>query len=177
MSRVKRHARVVGKGVILLFAIVGVVLSIRDLTAQSKTPFSNFQVSHVGIIVRDMNQTIQNFKDVFGIEIPQPTEFGPLTYGENPPPGLENSKLKLVTFKLGDLGIELIEPVRGPGPQKEFLDKFGQNLQHIAIRVPDQMAAVNFLRARGGKWSLRSYVDMKEQMGFTFEVQQAPPAK
>lgn len=37
----------------------------------------------------------------------------------------------------GDLQLELIEPVDGPGPHREFLDAHGPGLHHVCFEVDD----------------------------------------
>ena len=157
------------KTIVILLAGIGLVTSVQRIRAQNNAPLANPVIQHVGIVVRDINKTSRLFEDAFGIKIPPPTEFGPMTVPGNPP-GTDTSRITMVHFKIGDLGIELIEPLRGPGPHPEFLEKFGPGLQHIALTVNDQQAAINYLQGKGGKRTLRTYVEMKEQFGFTFEV-------
>lgn len=168
MSRSSTSAAL--KSLLVMFAAIGVVASVQHLRAQpAAAPLANPKIVHVGIVVPDMNKTIQLFEDAFGIKVPPPTEFGPMTLPGNPP-GTAESRIRMVVFKIGDLGIEVIQPLRGPGPHPEFLAKFGPSLQHIGLVVKDQQAAITYLEGKGGKRTLRTYVDMKEQMGFTFEV-------
>src|SRR6187401_1913537 len=118
-------ARAVLKSAVILFAVIGLVTSVRQLGAQASAPLANPDIDHVGIIVRDIKATTKMFEDAFGIDIPEPTPFGPLIYLEKPPAGLEKSKILMVHFKIGSLGIELIEPLSGPGPHMDHLKKFG----------------------------------------------------
>jgi catechol 2,3-dioxygenase-like lactoylglutathione lyase family enzyme len=50
---------------------------------------------------------------------------------------------------LGDVQIELIEPVRGQSPYTEFLAGKGPGLHHLAFLVPDFEATVAFLGEGG----------------------------
>jgi methylmalonyl-CoA/ethylmalonyl-CoA epimerase len=165
--------RAVVRAFVVVMAVVGVVSSVRQLAAQNRAPMADPTINHVGIIVRDIKKTTQMFEEAFGIDIPEPTPFAPLIYLENPPAGLEKSKILMVHFKIGSLGIELIEPVSGPGPHLDHLNKFGPGLQHIALSVKDQPGVIKYLRSKGGAFSMRTYVDMKDTMGVTWEVQGA----
>ena len=44
--------------------------------------------------------------------------------------------------------IELLEPTEPDSPVGRFLDKRGEGLHHVALKVPDLNAAVERLRAR-----------------------------
>lgn len=164
-------ARTFLKSVVVLFAVVGFVTSVRQLAAQVSAPLANPDIDHVGIIVRDIKQTTKMFEDTFGIKIPEPTPFGPLIYLEKPPAGLEKSKILMVHFKIGSLGIELIQPLSGPGPHIDHLQNFGPGLQHIALHAKDQPGVIKYLRGKGGAFTMRTYVDLKDTMGVTWEVQ------
>jgi len=50
---------------------------------------------------------------------------------------------------LGDPRIELLEPTETDSVIGKFLDKRGEGLHHIAIRVPNLDASVERLRASG----------------------------
>ena len=162
-------SRIALKGVVVLFAVIGVFASVQQLRAQNAAPLANPTIVHVGIVVRDLDKAMQYFKDAFGIDMPKTGEYGPMTIPGDVP-GKAESRIRNVVFTIGTLGIELIEPVRGPGPHPEFLNKYGPGLQHIGMVVRDQQTAIKYLEGKGGKRTLRTYVDMKEQMGFTFEV-------
>lgn len=166
--------RTVGKTVVVMFAVLGVVLSVKELRAQAAAPLSGFALAHIGIIVTDVNKMIPLYEEAFGIKIPPATEYGPLSV---PPgtPGAATSKVRMAQFKIGDTVFELLQPLSGPGPHRDHLDKVGQGLQHIAFKVNDPTAAVKYLLTRGGKRTLRPYVDMKDQLGFTAEIVDAPP--
>lgn len=62
----------------------------------------------------------------------------------------------MVHFKLGDLSIELLQPLRGRGPHRDHLEKFGQGLHHIALSVKNLESAIGFLLSKGGKRTLRA---------------------
>ena len=100
--------------------------------------------------------------------------FGPLTFPVNEPPDASKSRVKFDQFRIGNMTIELIQPVAGPGPHRDHLDRFGQGLQHLAFNVKDQKTAIDYLVSKGGKWTMAPYVDMKDILGFTLELRTAP---
>jgi methylmalonyl-CoA epimerase len=47
--------------------------------------------------------------------------------------------------------IELLEPAEADSPIGKFLEKRGEGLHHVAIKVPDLRTAVERLRASGAR--------------------------
>jgi hypothetical protein len=88
-----------------------------------------------------------------------------------------SAKVKFAQFKIGDITFEMIEPVAGPGPHMDHIDKSGQGLQHIVFTMPDAKGAIDALVARGGSLTMSNYVDMKDPLGFTAEIAGPPQAR
>ena len=101
----------------------------------------NWKFHHVAVIVKDMNQAIEHYKSL-GIG-PFPTFIGP----SGPTPLTEkmvNGKpvdysidLRHADSGVGDLCFELIEPLEGETPVKEFLGEKGEGIHHIGFTVDD----------------------------------------
>lgn len=161
--------------IVVVFAIIGVVASVRELTGQNAGPMAGAVAMHVGIMVHeDVDQTAKRFQEVFGVTVPPARASGPISWPDNPAgPGVQWS-VKLTSFPLGGLTIELVEPVSGPGPHRAHLDRFGQGLHHIAFGVDDPKSAFAFLRSKGGTQVSSTYVDMKDLLGFTVEPMARP---
>ncbi|MBM3779000.1 MAG: hypothetical protein FJW23_12345 [Acidimicrobiia bacterium] len=165
--------RNVGKAIVTVFAVIGVVSSVQHLRGQSAAPLQSATLTHIGIMVNDMEKTSRIFQEVFGVTVPAAREVGPLPLLPGTP-NAEASKVRFVQFKVGDTTMELIQPVAGPGPHRDHIDKFGQGLQHLAFAVPDPKAAIQALVDRGGKHTMSSYVDLKDSLGFTAEISGPP---
>jgi methylmalonyl-CoA/ethylmalonyl-CoA epimerase len=100
-----------------------------------KPAFSN-KLIQVGIVVKDIKKTVERLESL-GI--------GPF-YAPPPPPekALEyyqrkvmDAKFKVLIAKIGDLELEIFEPVSGESPWKEFLDNKGEGIHHIAFASND----------------------------------------
>ena len=159
--------------IITVFALIGVVASVQRLVGQNDSPLDGAVTTHVGVIVHDIDETARVFEDVLGVTVPPAREAGPISWPGNPAGPVE-WHLKLTSFQLGSLTIELVEPVTGPGPHQAHLDQFGQGLHHIAFGVADREAAFAYLRGKGGTQTSSTYVDFKDLLGFTVEVAPAP---
>lgn len=60
-----------------------------------------------------------------------------------------NAKFKISGAKLGEVMLELIQPVEGKSPHQEFLDSQGEGIQHIAFAVDDLDREVTKLTKKG----------------------------
>lgn len=165
--------RSVGKAIVAGFALIGVVSSVQYLRGQSTTPLQNATVVHIGIMVNDIEKTSRMFQEAFGVTVPTAREVGPLPLLPGTPDAA-SSKVKFVQFKIGDVTMEMIQPVAGPGPHRDHIDKFGQGLQHLAFTVQDPKSTIQYLVARGGKQTMSNYVDLKDTFGFTAEIMGPP---
>jgi methylmalonyl-CoA/ethylmalonyl-CoA epimerase len=135
-----------------------------EKSVATDTPFS--KVIQIGVVVRDMDKTIERLSSL-GI--------GPFKE-KLLPAGREewfrdkplDAILKLSSTMIGDVELELIQPVAGESPHKEFLDSKGEGIQHIACAVSDvekEVAKLTkqgvevLLRARGQDWGV-AYLDL-----------------
>src|SRR5262249_35501850 len=80
---------------------------------------------------------------------------------------------------LSDVGIEILTPVGGPSPWREYLDQYGDGLHHICFSVKDIHRAIAHLQSLGGVLELGgspgvtyAYGNFRRQLGFTIELSQ-----
>lgn len=90
---------------------------------------------HLGMIVRDARATAARLRQV-GLDVAAWEDYGP---------GL----LRIAFIPVGDVLLELIEPLTDDGFNADWLRERGEGLQHVAFRVGDLEAAMAALRARG----------------------------
>lgn len=94
------------------------------------------QISHLGMAVKDLEQAREFYRSVFKLESSDPIIGGEGT-------------LKVSMVKVGEVSIELIEPVGNEGVMAKFLEKRGEGFHHICYEVDDIHAAVSSLKASG----------------------------
>ncbi|KAA5807967.1 VOC family protein [Thermoanaerobacterium thermosaccharolyticum] len=95
-------------------------------------------VTQIGIIVKDIEKASQAFADFFGVEKPKWnwTDGYDKSHAEfNGKPS--DARAKLAFFDMGQVQIELIEPDENISTWREFLDKHGEGVHHIAFQVKD----------------------------------------
>ena len=101
----------------------------------------NWKFHHVSVVVRDMEKAIK-FYEALGIG-PFPPLLGP--QGKVPladktlqgNPAEWELDLRHAEGGVGDLTFELIQPLEGDTPVKEFLEEKGEGIQHIGFFVDD----------------------------------------
>ena len=89
-----------------------------------------------------------------------------------------SARAKLAFFHLGQVDVELIEPIDGPSTWKDQLDAHGDSLHHIAVHIkgmPDTLAYLNSKdidlvqrgEYAGGRYA---YVDAIDELGRILEL-------
>src|SRR3989304_7207520 len=112
----------------------------------SVTPLGTHTVTQIGIIVRNLEETVQAWSRRPGecaTEILVPESVG-RTHAEHqgrPTPALA----KLAFFQLGQVTLELIEPMGEPSTWQDQLVRHGQSLHPIAFEVKGMVERLEML--------------------------------
>jgi methylmalonyl-CoA/ethylmalonyl-CoA epimerase len=64
-------------------------------------------------------------------------------------PFVSADRVKIMAAQLGNSELELIQPLEGESPHREYLESKGEGIQHIAFAVDDLDKAVEKLKASG----------------------------
>ena len=104
------------------------------------------QVCQVGLVVHDIEKSLDAYCEVFGIPRPpvritDEYEFTRAVYRGQP----TRARAKLAFIDMGQVQIELIEPVGEPSTWKEALDEKGEGVHHIAFVIKDTEQVVKDL--------------------------------
>ncbi|TET49364.1 MAG: hypothetical protein E3J57_00760 [Dehalococcoidia bacterium] len=144
----------------------------------------NWKFHHVSVVVRDMAKAMK-FYEALGIG-PFPPLLGPqgkvslvnkTLHGK---PADWELDLRHAEGGVGNLTFELIQPLEGDTPVKDFLEKKGEGIQHIGFFVDDmeqetaKMAEKGFKITQSGetptvKWA---YFGTDAVGGFSIELMQ-----
>jgi methylmalonyl-CoA/ethylmalonyl-CoA epimerase len=111
-----------------------------------ESPFS--KLIQVGVVVKELDKTVEHLSSL-GI--------GPFTQPAPLPPDAKqwfrdkplDAKVKISVARLGQIMLELIQPVEGVSPHQEFLDIRGEGIQHIAFAVDNLAQEVDKLTKKG----------------------------
>jgi methylmalonyl-CoA/ethylmalonyl-CoA epimerase len=136
-------------------------------------------LAQVAVVVHDIEEMSRRYAAVFGLPVPeiivtQPGLEAAQTYRGEP----SSAQCKLAFFKLGQVELELIEPLGGPSTWQEALDKNGEGFHHIAFWVEGMQRSVDFLRTQGIDMVQRGdmdggqyvYMDAEARLGVTIEL-------
>lgn len=94
------------------------------------------KISHIGIAVESIEQSIILFKKLLNSE----------PFGEEE---VEEQKVKVVKFKVGESTIELLEGTSPDSPISKFIGKKGEGIHHIAFESDDIKNELNRLNING----------------------------
>lgn len=104
---------------------------------------------HVGITVADLEQAIDFYHGILGLELrsePSPVFDSPAL---GPAVGVPGAALRQVNLALGDTTLELLEYLRPESPIDAPLPQNALGAQHVAFHVDDIAAKVAELKAKG----------------------------
>ena len=145
-----------------------------------KSPFS--KVDQIGVIVRDMDKAIEYYQ-ALGMGPFKPLK---VTHTERRIYGKVVTDVKNVirVTQMGQVQLELIQPLAGQSIQSEFLERHGEGINHLGFFVDDVdkemarlvqrgfrvIASTRFAGGGGG-----AYFDTDRVAGVLFEIIQWPP--
>jgi methylmalonyl-CoA epimerase len=99
------------------------------------------RVSHIGVVVKDMEDALNVYTNILGCDPPEHQM-------DIPELGFKNAMLRV-----GDFGIELMEST-STDPKNEFnrfLDRHGEGVYHLCVIVDDIDAQIKSLRDKGAE--------------------------
>jgi methylmalonyl-CoA epimerase len=95
-------------------------------------------IDHLGIAVRSIDEALRFYEEQLGLSVAMRET-------------VAHEKVNVAMLPLEGSRIELLEPTESDSPVGKFLDKRGEGLHHVALKVPDLHAAVERLRASGAR--------------------------
>ncbi|AKG04356.1 methylmalonyl-CoA epimerase [Salimicrobium jeotgali] len=108
---------------------------IKQLVQGEETPPPN-KISHIGIAVQHLEQALPFYQHSLGL---------PLESVET----VEEEKVKVAFFPIGDTRIELLEPMDEDSPIQKFIDKKGEGIHHIALDVDNIEKRISLFKEQG----------------------------
>lgn len=94
------------------------------------------KIDHVGIAVKDLEQAIKLYRDQIGLEC-KGTEV------------VEEQKVKVAFFPVGESKIELLESTDPDGPVGKYIEKKGEGVHHLSFRVTNIEEKLEQLKEQG----------------------------
>ena len=145
----------------------------------SRSTLETTTVTQVAIVTSDIEAKARAWAALLGVPVPDIRETGPeaetqIRYeGQSTP-----ARAKLAFFKLGQVSLELIEPIGRPSTWGDQLDQHGDSLHHIAFNVEGMGETLVMLAEKGiplvqrgeFKGGRYAYVDGVAELGATLEL-------
>ncbi len=95
-------------------------------------------IDHLGVAVRSIEQTLKFYRDTLGLT--------PST-----PEVVASEGVRVSFLPVGESRIELLEALGPDSPVARFIDKRGEGIHHICLRVADLGEAVAELERKGAQ--------------------------
>ena len=102
------------------------------------TSSNKFQIDHLGIAVRSLDIALQFYEHQLG-------------FTEAQRETVEQEKVRVAMLPAGESRIELLEATEPDSVIAKFIEKRGEGLHHVALKVPDLAATVDRLRTQGAR--------------------------
>ena len=96
------------------------------------------KIDHIGIAVKSIKETSELLSNILGLKVA----------GEEI---VEEQKVKVAFFPLGDSELELLESTSPEGPIARFIEKKGEGIQHISFRFNNIEEVLEKLKKEGVK--------------------------
>jgi methylmalonyl-CoA/ethylmalonyl-CoA epimerase len=103
------------------------------------------KLDHIGIAVSNLEDALKLYRDTLGLKVEHIEDF---------------EGMKIAFIPIGDTEFELLQPTDPEGALAKFLEKRGEGIQHIAVRVDDVAKSLEELKAKG-----LQVIDQKPRQG------------
>jgi LAO/AO transport system kinase len=104
----------------------------------SKAASNKFEIDHLGIAVRSLDAALGFYQEQLGFSV---------SLRET----VEQEKVNVAMLPAGGSRIELLEATEPDSVIAKFIEKRGEGLHHVAVKVPDLTATVERLKAHGAR--------------------------
>src|SRR2546425_976719 len=107
-------------------------------------------ICQVAIVVRDINRAAKNYADIFGVDVPKIITTDPENIAHTKYCGAPSqARAKLAFFQMGQVALELIEPIGEPSTWRDHLEQHGEGVHHVAFRTDDMQKTLSVLNHQG----------------------------
>ena len=94
------------------------------------------KIEHIGIAVKSLAAAVKVYEQAIGLKV--------AGYDE-----VDEQGVRVAMLEIGESRIELLEPTRPDSPIEKFMNKRGEGIHHIAVRVDDIEESLQQLKAAG----------------------------
>jgi methylmalonyl-CoA/ethylmalonyl-CoA epimerase len=96
------------------------------------------KLDHIAIVVKNTEEALSFYRDTLGL---------PVVLSEE----MADSKVRLTHLDLGNVHLQLVEPLTPDHPLQQHLSEHGEGLHHLCMRVDNVPHALSSLQKKGLK--------------------------
>jgi methylmalonyl-CoA/ethylmalonyl-CoA epimerase len=94
------------------------------------------KIDHIGIAVKNLEESLKFYQETLGLDL-EGIEV------------VEEQRVRVAFLPIGDTEIELLESTDPEGPIARHIEKRGQGVQHLAVRVENIEEAIAEMKEKG----------------------------
>jgi methylmalonyl-CoA epimerase len=94
------------------------------------------KIDHIGVAVKSLEDSLKLYTDILGLQVHEIEE-------------VAEQKVKVAVIPVGESRIELLEATSPDGPTAKYIEKRGEGIHHIAVRVDDIEKTLDDLKTAG----------------------------
>jgi methylmalonyl-CoA/ethylmalonyl-CoA epimerase len=94
------------------------------------------KVDHIGIAVKDIDEALKFYCDALGLKCTRVEE-------------VEGQKVKIAFVPAGEVNLELVQATDSESAIAKFIEKKGEGIQHIALKVKNIQETMQSLKENG----------------------------
>lgn len=94
------------------------------------------KLDHIGVAVKSIEESTKIYTEILGLKVIDIET-------------VEEQKVRTAFIPVGESEIELLESTTPDGPIAKFIEKRGEGIQHIALRVDDLKQKLEELKQKG----------------------------
>jgi LAO/AO transport system kinase len=127
-----------GKGIPELLAAIRKFQTAGGKRRGLEAAASQYTIDHLGVAVKSIDEALGFYESLLGMQVSQRET-------------VEQEKVNVAMLPLGGPRLELLEASDSSSVIAKFIEKRGEGLHHVALKVPDLGAAVEKLKAAGAR--------------------------
>ncbi len=149
------------------------------MTEPKSPPLHNAVLCQIGFVAKDAGRMARKLSEITGMKPGEPIIADSVEKARTRFRGQPSSaRAKLIFFDMGQVSIEIIEPMGSPSTWSEFLEKHGDGVHHIAFTVKSAKDSADGLAEHGippvqsGVFEGGSYIysDGEKELGVILEL-------
>ena len=137
------------------------------------------KVIQVGIVVADVEETARAWSQILGLPMPEIRITDEFELAQTEYEGAPTAaRARLAFLPMGQLDIELLEPIGEPSTWNDQLQRHGPSLHHVAFEIVGMGEKLAYLNSQGLKLIQRgeyiggryAYFDSQAELGAVLEL-------